>query len=632
MIPVSQEMLCHRHTTCAAVGTASVIWPHPATVALWSFSGSGSDSGNTWVRLLLEAATERRTTSASQGDENEALLFCNLTQPQRCSEVAIESRDVSNNVRTLYAGCGALERRVVLVRGPFDAIWSEYQRMTRSDKSTDSQVVSFDAMDHRSEASLLQIAHGWHTGVAAKLSWARAQPNEALVVRFEDLQGPDGIATLQQIAEFSGHKISFERAQCAFKSSSLGIAHRNRTLSASEVTYSVRAANVGFNDKIWNIVGESASQLDYGQLKSAGRRLAPAGDVASLKAATPLKNATLPELPMPLKAALAATTISRSQLECALHESRSTGREDLLLLPLLVGVDAISRAGSGVDENSHSRSRFIELGAYNGIDGSQTLMLERCFGWGGVLIEANPSNYADLCTSNRTVAMTNAAVCANETGSTVPISRMGGTVAGDVSSMGQHHKVQWASVRGNGIVQVPCYPLFTLARGHAQLVASGAIAGCSSPPVSLHRHSHAEKKRLQYQYMSLDVEGAELRVLQSASIDLASRAIDVLLVECQYNNAAARGVVNLLTGSGYKAVQSFPKSSAGGANCLYVSPPLDQLAQKLSPWPRRPFSLESLVKQFERVGVHVYNASGSEPPMRPPDGGRGTGTALRHTR
>ena len=33
---------------------------------------------------------------------------------------------------------------------------------------------------------------------------------------------------------------------------------------------------------------------------------------------------------------------------------------------------------------------FVELGAFRGIELSNTYMYERCFGWSGVLIEGNP--------------------------------------------------------------------------------------------------------------------------------------------------------------------------------------------------------------------------------------------------
>ena len=53
-----------------------------------------------------------------------------------------------------------------------------------------------------------------------------------------------------------------------------------------------------------------------------------------------------------------------------------------------------------------------QLGAYDGSTYSNTLALERCFGWRGLLIEANAKNYAKLAQTSRTAAMVHAGVCA----------------------------------------------------------------------------------------------------------------------------------------------------------------------------------------------------------------------------
>ena len=45
------------------------------------------------------------------------------------------------------------------------------------------------------------------------------------------------------------------------------------------------------------------------------------------------------------------------------------------------------------------RGSFVEIGANDGLSGSQTLVLERCLGWDGLLIEANPTTFATLLSS-----------------------------------------------------------------------------------------------------------------------------------------------------------------------------------------------------------------------------------------
>ena len=54
---------------------------------------------------------------------------------------------------------------------------------------------------------------------------------------------------------------------------------------------------------------------------------------------------------------------------------------------------------------------FVELGALDGLTFSNTLVLERCYGWRGLLIEANPANYEKLRRSGRKAHHAHAAVC-----------------------------------------------------------------------------------------------------------------------------------------------------------------------------------------------------------------------------
>ena len=101
---------------------------------------------------------------------------------------------------------------------------------------------------------------------------------------------------------------------------------------------------------------------------------------------------------------------------CLLWTSRSQSREDLLLIPTLLTLVGL-RPGT-----------FVELGAYNGVDFSNTFALEKCAGWHGLLIEANPTNFADLAKSDRSATHEHAAVCDEHTRS------INVTVGGKVAS------------------------------------------------------------------------------------------------------------------------------------------------------------------------------------------------------
>lgn len=170
-----------------------------------------------------------------------------------------------------------------------------------------------------------------------------------------------------------------------------------------------------------------------------------------------------------------------SLASCALRASRAQTQEDLVLLPTLLASFGL-RAGT-----------FVELGAYTGIALSNTLMLEHCLGWHGLLIEANPSNFARLNSSGRRAAKVHSAVC--EPAGTATVTTRGQASAGQLQL-----PMSTASARGaaalrrryrvdNTSVEVPCSPLPTLMRAHA------ALEGAD--------------------FLSLDVEGAESTVLET---------------------------------------------------------------------------------------------------------------------
>ena len=54
---------------------------------------------------------------------------------------------------------------------------------------------------------------------------------------------------------------------------------------------------------------------------------------------------------------------------------------------------------------------FVELGALDGTTFSNTLLLERCYNWTGLLIEANAENYEQLQRAKRKAVSQHYAVC-----------------------------------------------------------------------------------------------------------------------------------------------------------------------------------------------------------------------------
>lgn len=181
---------------------------------------------------------------------------------------------------------------------------------------------------------------------------------------------------------------------------------------------------------------------------------------------------------------------------CALGASLSQQLEDVLLLPTLM------RAVGG------QPGVFVELGALDGKKFSNTFMLEQCFGWRGLLIEANPINFARLNASGRPTCVEgrciHSAVCKEGVGS-LRMSLDGGETAGELDFLTRRRKKS----RAKRTVDVPCEPLSSL------------MARYGLPSAD---------------FLSLDVEGAEGKVLETVD----PRTFKVAMVESLSSAARVR--------------------------------------------------------------------------------------------
>ena len=214
---------------------------------------------------------------------------------------------------------------------------------------------------------------------------------------------------------------------------------------------------------------------------------------------------------------------------CVKENSRST--EDVMLLPLLWNASQLATPS------------FLEIGAYNGEDGSQTWLVEKCFGWSGLLIEANPMTFGKLQNASRSTRTVrkHSAICGG-TQTSVRMREGGGTTS---ALVGINRFVR-RSVHNSPIREVPCAPLPKLM----------ADAGLSTA-----RASNA--------FLSLDVEGAEEMVLQT--MDLGSFPFAVVLVEMAGRDAGKdERVRDMLTKGAGLMLLSKPRAlSRGSQNEVY---------------------------------------------------------------
>ena len=217
----------------------------------------------------------------------------------------------------------------------------------------------------------------------------------------------------------------------------------------------------------------------------------------------------------------------RGCTDCSYYEHRAGHGEDLILLPTLLRAAAGGGAGT-----------FVEIGALDGVSLSNTIMLERCFNWTGLLIEANPENFAKLRRSGRRAAIRHSAVCPHDQ-KEIEIATTGGPTASQPEAC---QSTFWRSCN-TSVTKVPCSPLKRLMREH------GLAAGAT--------------------FLSLDVEGAEALVLDT--VDPA--AFKVALIEFDGTNKSKDARVHeQMTRAGMRMARDLTLGRAylGGVNRLYL--------------------------------------------------------------
>ena len=142
---------------------------------------------------------------------------------------------------------------------------------------------------------------------------------------------------------------------------------------------------------------------------------------------------------------------------------------------------------------------FVEIGGNDGLSTTNTYHLERCLGWQGLLIEGHPVNFHKMARARPGALNLGIAVCREH--GLANFSERAGVASGINSEMDSFHRKHFHI--GSLVRRVPCGPLgdwFTALRLRT------------------------------IDFFSLDVEGAELVVLQT--LNWEALTIGVLLVEC----------------------------------------------------------------------------------------------------
>ena len=194
-----------------------------------------------------------------------------------------------------------------------------------------------------------------------------------------------------------------------------------------------------------------------------------------------------------------------AQLVRTLPYSKAEFRQDLFVLSQL-----------GFKRNGF----FVDFGATDGIGGSNTYLLERSFGWTGILAEPARSWHAALA-RNRTSHIDTRSVWSTS-GETLTFNEVAGSA--DLSTIDRYsHSDMWGERREKGTTY-------------------------SVETVSLNDLLEAHRAPAEIDYLSIDTEGSEFEILHRFDFERNRFAV----ITCEHNFTPMRNELHsLLTSKGY---------------------------------------------------------------------------------
>jgi FkbM family methyltransferase len=167
---------------------------------------------------------------------------------------------------------------------------------------------------------------------------------------------------------------------------------------------------------------------------------------------------------------------------------------------------------------------FVEFGAFDGVILSNTYMLEKEFGWTGILCEPNRT-FAPKVLANRPSCAVDGRCVWSVTGETISFTET--TEGGELSTA-----TQFAHSDSNDRTKAPVvYQVETVSLGDL-------LAHYNAPA--------------QIDYLSIDTEGSELTILRA--LDFNRWRFNVITVEHNWVQSKRDGMYSLLTSHGYTRV------------------------------------------------------------------------------
>lgn len=169
--------------------------------------------------------------------------------------------------------------------------------------------------------------------------------------------------------------------------------------------------------------------------------------------------------------------------------------------------------------NSLEGGSFLEIGGADGIIHSNSLALEKSLNWTGMLIEPDPQQYLDLLRSRRSAALVNAAISLDGRDGMHRLRQVGQLSALEGFEGKDHHY-------------------------------STRMKSSTFHPVKTMAINEFLRKNC-FDYLSLDVEGAELQILESIDFDIVNKP-KVVTIEHNWRLKDMSAMRNILVNAGYE--------------------------------------------------------------------------------
>jgi len=173
--------------------------------------------------------------------------------------------------------------------------------------------------------------------------------------------------------------------------------------------------------------------------------------------------------------------------------------------------------------NGKKNGFFIECGALDGERLSNTLAFELRHQWTGLLVEANPFTYRQLREKHRKAHSANVCLSTQKSPMNVKFEAMEKpNLSGMLNEEGKSARMvgKYKGAKLKNVVDVLCLPLFTL------------LAALDFPTVD---------------FFSLDVEGAELGILQT----IPWHQVDIRVLLVEFTHVDKKTLLDMMNGFGY---------------------------------------------------------------------------------